>query len=633
LNVTERVSAALGCAAIDRELAGILLLDLDPGLLYPLARWLAERLGSGAPVISLGIMQTEDVLWERIRPRQDGPGFRLATGPLVEGGRQPGVIMVPDLALLSLPAARAASTLIGAEVAHLERVGNSVTWRPADRWIAAVRRTDVGRVSPHLLDRFAVRVDAAGLRSQAWGEAGDLDVLGPPDSAWEQAIGNGRLPAFGAEAADRVLALVPPDAPGFRRQLALGRLARALACLGDAQETTVGYVDAAAELTGLAGNSGPAGETSDPGQQWLSEAGRPAWPSATPNGEPLHPAGVPQGGDHDLVSGVPDNMRPHPDGGPPNGNGAGNGMTDLPPEDVDAPAGPYPEDKARPARDADPLRLGWPQPLGGPAHGHPFSTAHAPDARDIAVTATLLRAAMFQAVRCPDGVVRHYGREHPLHVRGTDLLRHRRVRHSGCLLVLLLDHTCRADGWDWYGALAPYLRWAFTSRAPIGVVEVGRADTANELRADQFRSRRLLDARVAEALGRAPGQATPLAHGLSMACTMLRHDTQQGSGPVADAVLVVATDGRGNVPLSASRTAQVQHQVGRRGITDALRVAGQIRRLNRVRSVVIDPGPRPHGHLTADLAAALGGPLARARPVAQDEWPRATRPDTAGGAL
>ena len=40
MDVKERVATALACSALDSSLAGVLLYDLDPALIYPLANWL-----------------------------------------------------------------------------------------------------------------------------------------------------------------------------------------------------------------------------------------------------------------------------------------------------------------------------------------------------------------------------------------------------------------------------------------------------------------------------------------------------------------------------------------------------------------------------------------------------------------
>lgn len=568
MDASERVAKALACSALDPNLAGLLFLDLDPALIYPLANWLGELL-DGSELIPLGPQIAEDTLWERftfggyIPERPEDAGFRWLPGRLVGYSRPPGIVVVPDLALLGLPATRAAVALIGSDVAHLERSGVSRTWRPRDRWLAALRRADANEVAPHLLDRFALRIDA-----------GDLELPRNHDPDLFQAVRHrlgGPLPDLSAEALRQVVVKVSSSAlgsrvPGIRRELALGRAARALAALAGDPEVTPGHVDEAADLAGLAIIPQPDGPN---GRRQLTVPG-----------------------------GVPGTLRPRPDD-----------SAVWPREHVLLPqfTSPYPEDALRLGHDAHLLRVGWQRTLTGPPRGHPIGTQRALDKRDIAIIATLLNAARFQRLRCPE----HYRQDHMLHVRSSDLLSYRRVSRPGQLLVLLLDHTCRAQDWDWFEPLAPYLGWAYVARAVIGVVEVGAAtaDPGSELRATQFRSRGVLDPRVDAALDRQPGQATPLAHGLTLAAGMLRRSIQQGGPAVNEAVLVVVTDGRANVPLRDSLAGTVPANVGQAGVRDALEAARTIRNLRQVRAVVIDPGSRPNGYLAAMLAVELAASL------------------------
>ncbi|GAA2107280.1 hypothetical protein [Actinomadura alba] len=578
MRVGERVSTALACAALDPGLSGVLLFDLDPALAPSLARRLAELLAAPDQVVVVGATTSEDDLWTRVRPWPGGrAGFRGELGPLVGADRPPGVILVPDLARLGLAATRAAVTTIGADVAHLERTGWRLTWAPRDRWLATCRRDEIGRVSPHLLDRFAVRIDAAGLRP------GPGNPLPEPPPSWRRAVRAGLLPGLSIGAADRVIELVPAVGAGARRDLALARIARALAALGGASVAEAAHVDEAARLVGLS-TSAPEDLVPGPRATEIGPSTRAAPPIAT---EPaVREVGAPPAEPEAL----PTAALPAP------------GMS----------GDPYPEDRTEPEREAEPLRSPWRRgAAGGPPRGHPIGAQAAREVRDIALTATLLESAKFQTLRCPD----HFRGSvaHPLHVRAADLRSHRRAPRPGHLLVLLLDHTCRR-GWDWYGDLAPYLQWAYALRAAVGVIEVGAADAPDELCAQRFSARSLLDPRVREALDRPAGRATPLAHGLSLAVRSLRHDTQHGDAAVDEALLLVVTDGRGNVPLRASRTGQAPGRVGREGVQDALDVAAEIGRLHRVRSLVVDPGPRPYAHLTTDLAQALGGSVVSGGP-------------------
>jgi magnesium chelatase subunit D len=597
---TDRVAVTLACSALDQQLAGLLFLDLDPALIYPLARWLADLLGEGPrdrpQLIPIGPGTAEEQLWERIAPdRAEHPedlGVRWVPGPLAgyersAGIAPPGIVVVSDLARVGLPAARAAVTLLDAEVAHLERSGVARMWHPMDRWLAALRRQDVGRVSAHLLDRFAVRVDAGDLRLPGGGGP----ILAEPDPAWRQAVLAVRrgadLPALSADAADQVVARVPPRTPGARRSLALARLARALAALAGEPEVRSAHVHNAAQLIGLnsrqtrrspAGKSGPARSAQGPAR--VDEENGQVSAIRGDDPSPLETKAV-----DDLQAWADDSLD-----------------------------GPYPEDVAKPQRDVTPLRIGWQRALTGPPRGAPIGTQRTLDKRDIAVTATLLNAAPQQRLRCP----RHYQEHHRLHVRPQDLLSYRRAPRPGHLLILLLDHTCRAKDWNWYVPLAPYLRWAYVNRALVGVVQMGAAadDVTKELRATQFRSRSVLDPKVAKCLEDPPARAsTPLAHGLTLAAGMLRHDTQQAGALVGEAFLVVVTDGRANVPLAASQAALPPAlPVGGSAVADAEAAARKIGALRRVSSAVIYPGPVSNGHLAARLAIALAAPLVHGSP-------------------
>jgi magnesium chelatase subunit D len=225
----------------------------------------------------------------------------------------------------------------------------------------------------------------------------------------------------------------------------------------------------------------------------------------------------------------------------------------------------------------------------------------------VAVTATRLEAARFQRARpaAPDG---------RLVVAPTDLRIHTRPPARGRRLVLVLDHTCRR-GWNWRAALDPYLRWAYVHRATVCVVEVGGHGTRHELRAESYTARNLLDPRLPASLHRPAGTATPLAHGLTFAVEALRGGPAQG---VHEAWLVLATDGRGNVPLAASVDGAVTGPVATEGMTDALAVATTIRRYDWVEAVVACPDGRPGRRLAAALADAVGGRLV---PAAVDDAP------------
>jgi magnesium chelatase subunit D len=123
-----------------------------------------------------------------------------------------------------------------------------------------------------------------------------------------------------------------------------------------------------------------------------------------------------------------------------------------------------------------------------------------------------------------------------------------------------------------------------------------------------------LQSRRADAIQRVlrlpQGHATPLAHGLFLAQQQVRQ--LRGAGRVARGHirLVVATDGRGNVPLAASLQPEASPPPYRaaEAHADALRLAAALGEM-RVQAVVLDPAPEDLPALPAELAAALGALL------------------------
>jgi magnesium chelatase subunit D len=271
-----------------------------------------------------------------------------------------------------------------------------------------------------------------------------------------------------------------------------------------------------------------------------------------------------------------------------------------------AAVGPYPEDTAPPTREPESLRL----PLQryrarAAAAGPPIGTRPATDAdlRDLALVATILEAAKFQAVR---RAARQVDDGRPkLLLSVSDLRSYVRAPLPDQVLVVVLDYTCLA-GRDWEMALLPHLRWAYQERAAIRLIQVGARGAAERLRAEQLAAANVLAPRLGAALQAGAGGATPLAHGLDLAVRGLRSALQHGRASVQRARLVVVSDGRGNVPLAASRAGRLDGPVGREGIDDALAVARIARGRRNLESVVLDPQPAEYPELPTTLAEALG---------------------------
>src|SRR3954452_11448965 len=168
VDLLRRLEPALAAAVITPGLRSILLLDASRSSIEAVADVLEQMLVTAtdrSPVRRyLNGAQQEDDLWARPDLwSQDGSlTIRLRSGVLMEDREAATVplIVAPNIAEGSLAAARACVTLMGSEVGQMERHGASLHWRPDMYWLGACDRAQIGKVSRHLLDRFAVRLDA-----------------------------------------------------------------------------------------------------------------------------------------------------------------------------------------------------------------------------------------------------------------------------------------------------------------------------------------------------------------------------------------------------------------------------------------------------------------------------------------
>ncbi|MFD7734930.1 hypothetical protein ACFV6F_31680 [Kitasatospora phosalacinea] len=623
-----RVLTLLDCMAAEPRLGGLLLFDLDPALLPLLGRLLAERLdgagtggdggtgtggaGTGcaaaAPVVVLGAWTTAENLWLRTAPTAHG--FALEPGALVEHDhdRPPPVVLVPDLQHAPLPVVHAALALLDSDAAAQERLGHSFRWEPRARWLAALPRAAAGNLSPHLLDRFPLRADAGGLAEAL----ADLRTAAGPDAAGPPAATGGSMtsdalallraalpartwPGRSVPLSPEAVALVVaqmPGAPGHRRDLALARTARALAAAAGADGVGAEHVHEAARLFGLAQSQAPAPPVATtpapPPAPRLVDPPEPAAPTTAP-------AASSAGATVERSAVAAPEPRPLP--------------AEPAPVAAALAASPYPEDDptALPpfaSLRADHRRPGTDRPTGG----HRTGVRPARDLHGIALVPTLLEAAKFQAVRAPDGGPGRSAERTRLTVSAADLRQYRHARDSGRTLLLVLDHSCRT-GWDPAPALAPHLRWAHRQNAAVTVVEFGHRGAPTESAAERYRAASLLDPRIPASVGRAPGLASPLAHALDLVAQELRRLKRRARGGHQETVLVVVTDGRGNVPLDASLLGRVTARVAREGIIDALTAAAAVRRLAPARTVLLTPETGLYPELTHDLAESLGAEL------------------------
>jgi magnesium chelatase subunit D len=604
LDDVDRVLAA--AALSSGGLRSVLAFDAEPTEFADLAERLALMLALTSP--SVGVFRihseiSETDLWSQmvLSPGHDGLLFQRRPGVITSTAPAVTLVVIPDLARAGLPVLRAVTVVAGSDVAHIERDGMKITWAPSLCWLAACPRDKVGRLSPHALDRFALRITSrrrAGARTR---EADLRAALIPSEEkgsaamALEPAVAqtieeaSRRRPAWRDGALNAVLDYFPEGLVNPRREATLARLAHELARLGGDAEVESRHVQDAAGLMGFA-SSRP------------STAGSVSF---KPDDAAGTDGGVTPGSGEDRSQ--PDDRKD----GARAGASSGSWVYDPgPPVSVEAYeleeflADPvYPEDRAPSERDPASLRLpATRQSPHASLRGPVIGVEPARTLRDLAVVETLFESAKYQFVRRRT----HPGSGGRLLVSPTDLRSYRRAAAPQQMLIVVLDHTVQR-GWDWTTDLMPFFSWAYSERATVGLVRVGAADAGHELRAERSMVRNVLDPSLSAALDTGGGRATPLAHGLDLALQTLRHALQHGSATVRAAWLVVATDGRGNVPLQASYEGNVDRSVGSQGVDDSLAVAAEIAALDGVHAAVVAPERDIYPELVFDLAQALGG--------------------------
>ncbi|MGD1857997.1 MAG: hypothetical protein ACFB2W_27490 [Leptolyngbyaceae cyanobacterium] len=602
-NFQQPLIQGLACATIQPSLRSVLIFDSSPPILQTAAELWVKMLSvttqTEVKSVYLGSADTEESLWGSLtlsHTYKNQP-FDWQSG-LLGNNSALRVIVIPDLSRISLPAARACISLIGSEVAHLERHGHQACWKSNLCWLAGCSREQVKFLSPHLLDRFALRL--SGQNSQACDHTTALRNWFSTSNNFTQTVelsnkllqrlqsAHRKEAHISKEALDRGMAyLAKSNNQGFRRELALLRLAQARARFSELSETTAQHVDLAAGLIGLEKPSEllyeqtlntrsqilSRDDTSE-GNNTLARENKEKT-TETNRLQPVYPS---------------------------------DSTIELPSEFIkihESKQDPYPEDSVSTEREAASLRFP-PRHFyqSTPGRGPIIGIEPATMPYDIAWVSTLLESAKYQAVRSKTN-----SSKSPLILHSTDLRRYRRAIEPEQLLTLVLDYTCLKNC-QWKEVLLSYLQWAYIERASICLIQVGIARISKELQAKKITAQSVLVPRVQAGLNESAGLATPLAHGLDLALQTLRHDLQHGRSTVRQVMLVILSDGRGNVPLENSRKNEKPNQlVNRRGIEDALSVAEQIRQLKQVEAVVLNPQPKYCKDLPIRLAQALGAKI------------------------
>lgn len=479
-------------------------------------------------------------------------------------------------------------------VAHLERHGQQLHWQPNLCWLAGCASSKVGIVSPHLLDRFALRLSGrvvqpqdrvkeilSLINNQTLGTQSQVEPLSTEiKETLQKAIQH--RPQITNQAITRILNYTSNlEIHSQRREIALARLSLANAKLDNGAKMTEEHVDAAANMIGLQ----PVVQIQKPNIS--SELAKPEPLETKNNNIQPQPSTKPQ------INTVTDTLPFYE---------SDESETLVPtPIITQNSIDPYPEDSAPVEREVASLRL--PSRClqnKSIARGVIVGVEKAKNLQDIALVRTLLEAVKFQPVRqaATDN-------KNLLILSPTDLYSYRRAPVAEQMLTLVLDHTCLEDC-KWQDELLPYLSWAYVERASVCLIQIGTANAKQELQAEKIIAQSILVPSINAGIEAEAGKATPLAHGLDLALQTLRHALQHGRSMIKQAMLVVITDGRGNIPLEASRTNRIIPPVGRKGVEDALQVAERIRGLDGVKAVLLNPQSKQYPEIPLELAKALG---------------------------
>lgn len=615
---------ALASAVLNPNLRTMLVYDAPYDGLQQIASYLSTIVGSlehemKLVVTQLGSTEHDDTLWGSIPlPVKD-----VASQPVMQlkpllysqqrNSEQCELLLLPNLAEISLAVARAGVMLMGTNVVHLERNGQSEVWQPQQYWLAACAQDDIGLVSPHLVDRFVLRLNWKDVsfatdhqthvqhlqQRLARNHTGGAN-LSSADHVQIQSIvklikkAQQHHPQATPEMMEAVIDYFAeemlPAQLYHRHEITLARYAVAVAQIDGADNVAEQHIASAASLMGIRKPEVNTDDTSGPTRKKEN--------LTTPKGsetiEKHKPSATDQesGGTHlplekkEQVSAEVQEAS----------------LTPLL-QSILAPENPYLEESAPVLHEEDALRLPWRRSsLSRTDHGAIVGVEQGASVHDIAIVSTILHAVLFSKL--------HPSKDNPtgVHVTQEDLYHYRRSPAPEHMLLLLLDYTSLKHC-DWQEALLPYLGWAYIRRASISIVKVGAQDARYELQAEVVHARNMLVPLLEHTLNVATGKATPLAHGMQLALQTVQRNLQHGRNTVQHVLLVVISDGRGNIPLQASINKHVTMKVRREGIGDALKIAQEIRDMQHVESVLLNPQPPHYAHLPQLLADSLGATI------------------------
>ena len=653
VNIQSSLMKSLCCVALNSKLRSILLFDISMNNLQQVAGILVSLLkvtteSEIVVPLKLGTFESEDDLWGQVglgdELEKQAFSWQFGLFSSADNTNEIKLVIIPDLTKLSLAAMRACVVLMGADVAHLERHGQHKYWQPNFCWLVGCssQNEEIGKISPHLLDRFTLRLNVQIenndnrvtqiqklLNSQEKPQESLFEEreIEPELKEWLREI-RSCLPSMTPSALERILDYTSESNIYHRREIALARFASTYAQLEAANSVTINHVNKVARIMGLKL------ELNDIDKSIKSNSFNPQSERKVTDLEPLISPELSEIKDEYLSNNPPEIPVYKPQTSdffrdPDSAETTRLTITSLP--EITPLENPYIEDIAPLEREIDSLKL--------PTHRSQSKTIYrgtiigvekTTNAHDLAIVRTLLEAAKFHKIRQKN----QGNNNHKLKIWPSDLYRYRRASVAEQMFMLLLDYTC-LEYCQWEEKLLPYFSWAYSQRASVGLIQVGIAPnsivldnnqsnvTINpaELRAKKISGQNILVPTIAMGLDlekTKKGKATPLAHGLDLALKTLRHALQHGKNTVQKAVLVVVSDGRGNVPLEASHVGKIKLPVGKKGVEDALEVAEKISNLANLETIFLNPQSKQYPDLPLLLAKALGAKILSIPPV--ENW-------------
>ena len=643
VNIQSSLMKSLCCVALNSKLRSILLFDISINNLQQVAGILVSLLKVTTECekvvpLKLGTFESEDNLWGQVglgdELEKQAFNWQFGLFSSADNTNEIKLVIIPDLTKLSLAAMRACVVLMGADVAHLERHGQHKYWQPNFCWLVGCssQNEEIGKISPHLLDRLALRLNIQQIENNDKRVTQIQKLLNSPEKPqqllfeerkiepelqeWLRQI-RSSLPSMTPSALETILNYNYESNIYHRREIALARFASTYAQLEAADSVTVKHVDKVAKIMGLKLERNNINNSID------FKSFNPQPEREDNDFEPRRSPELSEIKDESLSNNPPEipvyqsqvsNYFPD---------------TDLP--EITLLENPYIEDTTSLEREIDSLKLPTRISQSKTIHrGTIIGLEKTTNANDLAIVRSLLEAAKFQKIRQK----KQGNNYHKLKILPSDLYRYRRASVAEQMFMLLLDYTC-LEYCQWEEKLLPYLSWAYSQRASVGLIQVGIAPssivldnnqsnvTINpvELRAKKISGQNILVPTIAMGLDlekTKKGKATPLAHGFDLALKTLRHALQHGKNTVQKAVLVVVSDGRGNVPLEASHVGKIKPPVGKKGVEDALEVARKISNLGNLETIFLNPQSKQYPDLPLLLAKALGAKILSIPPV--ENW-------------